>query len=93
VVTAAHCIEYGKTQRVYAGLHDIYEKNNSKVQMRNKTLVLKHKKFNLNLSVDNDVGLIRVDPPFELNGTIYFISQLAEVPGVARVFYILLICQ
>jgi hypothetical protein len=78
VVTAAHCIKYNRTQGVFAGIHDIWEKNDTKVQGRNKTWVLKHEKFNLDINVDNDVGLIMVDPPFEFNGTGKYISQLLK---------------
>jgi hypothetical protein len=67
-VTAAHCIEYGETQWVFAGIHDVDRKNDTSIQARNKTWVLKHEKFNLSINVDHDIGLIMVDPPFELNG-------------------------
>ncbi len=68
VLTAAHCIEYGKTQVVLAGAHDKWDENDPKVQMRNRTWPLKHEKFNLSINVDHDVGLIMVDPPFTFNG-------------------------
>ncbi len=69
MLTAAHCIDYANPPRVFAGGHNRYDQNETTIQIRNITWLLKHEGYDLSVSVDHDVGLIMVDPPFEFIGT------------------------
>eukprot|EP00094_Tigriopus_californicus_P011000 TCALIF_10611-PA protein Name:"Similar to Chymotrypsin BI (Litopenaeus vannamei)" AED:0.23 eAED:0.23 QI:0/0/0/0.6/1/1/5/0/268 len=82
VLTAAHCTDGVNSVKVTAGAHKL-SANEPSQQVQTSTNIITNADFSLDL-VDNDVALIILDEPFEINEFVSTIALSEAEPAVGE---------